>query len=154
MAGVICAILLSAFCLTGNAAEAARLAGYSEKYANRQGYALLQNQEIRTAINARLDDAGAGRLAEIEECLETLTRILRGQELDTVVTPAGKVVKIPVQCVHRLKAIQYVLKVRGAFDKPEENKTGGAELLKETLLKVWERAECDDGSNFDSQGTA
>ncbi len=41
------------FCGGLSAAEAARKAGYSEKYAKEKGYALLQKETVIAAINAR-----------------------------------------------------------------------------------------------------
>ncbi len=47
---------VDAYVLTGNAAEAARRAGYSERTARAQGHRLLTDADIRAAIDAAQDD--------------------------------------------------------------------------------------------------
>lgn len=44
------------YCVDFNGAEAARRAGYSPTRANRQAYVLLRREDIRSAIDARLDE--------------------------------------------------------------------------------------------------
>lgn len=63
-----------------NAAEAARLAGYSEKTARQQGSRLLTIVDIRTAIDARL----AELKMSADEVLTRLADIARGDMADFV----------------------------------------------------------------------
>lgn len=69
----------------GNAEQAAIKAGYSSAYARAQSYKLLENVGIREYINELVEKADEERVAKAQEVLETLTRILRRQEKETVV---------------------------------------------------------------------
>ena len=124
------------YLISGNATEAARLAGYSSRCANRQGFKLMSNPEIRAEIDARLKILADERLATTQEVMETLTRILRRQEQDTVVCANGKVVTIPTPIAHTLRAAYLLLKVHGAFRERVEVQTSGAELFMKTLESI------------------
>ena len=127
------------FLASGNAAEAARRAGYSQRCANRQGYALLANETIRAAINEKLRAIENARTADVQEILEYLTAVLRGETTETLVTPNGKQFEVPANCSARLRAAYLLLKVHGAFrDKPseEDNSALVVEYIS-TLAEVW-----------------
>lgn len=64
---------------TANASEAARRAGYSEKTANRIGEQNLKKPHIRAAIDERMAEKDALRVAKQDEILEFLTRVMRGE---------------------------------------------------------------------------
>lgn len=70
---------------TGNQTEAAIKAGYSEKFAGSNASKLLKNTEIKEYIEQRLNEMSERRVANAEEVLETLTRILRREECEAVV---------------------------------------------------------------------
>lgn len=74
----------------GNAEEAALRAGYSKTYARAQSYKLLENIGIRKYLDDFIEKADADRIAKAEEVLETLTRILRRLEKETVVVTCKK----------------------------------------------------------------
>ena len=63
----------------GNAAEAARLAGYSQKTARSIGEENLTKPDIRQLINEKIAQAEAERIASAEEVLEYFTRIMRNK---------------------------------------------------------------------------
>ena len=67
---------------TGNAAEAARRAGYSKRTARSIGKENLTKPYITTYISSRLDAISASRLADAREVLEMFTAILRGNITD------------------------------------------------------------------------
>ena len=75
-----------AFCdyyiTTLNATEAARLAGYSEKTARSIGNENLTKPIIKEYIEMRLADMDAARVANANEVMEYLTRVMRGEEKD------------------------------------------------------------------------
>ncbi len=78
---------------SGNASEAYRKAGYSGKTqstvttnANR----LLTNADVRSYIEARMSEKDKERIASQDEILETLTKILRGEEVGTELVGIGK----------------------------------------------------------------
>ncbi|MDE0582227.1 terminase small subunit [Planococcus sp. A6] len=75
------------YILTGNATQAAILAGYSEKTARSIGQENLTKPVIRTYIENRLEELRSEKVADQQEVMETLTRILRreSKEMETVV---------------------------------------------------------------------
>lgn len=103
---------------TGNASEAARRAGYSEKYINANAPKLLQNTAIKAAINARLKELEDKRIAKADEVLEFLTATLRGDTKEERVvvesTSLGKskarIIEIPASVRDRLEAAKSLLK--------------------------------------------
>lgn len=67
---------------TGNATEAARLAGYSEKTANRIATENLSKPVIKEYMKLRLEELESKRVASITEIMEFYTNVLRGNETD------------------------------------------------------------------------
>lgn len=66
----------------GNATEAAKIAGYSEKTAYSQGGRLLKDVECKAYIQERLNIAQSKNIASADEVLQFLTRVMRGEEKD------------------------------------------------------------------------
>ena len=62
---------IEAFCLTGNAAKAAEMAGYSSKAAKQKGYALKKQftHEISEKTRDMMRDAVPGVLAKLHELI-------------------------------------------------------------------------------------
>ena len=123
---------------TGNASEAARRAGYSERIANRIGAENLSKPVIRTAIDERLKELENHRVADTQENLERLTAIARGEVTEEVVTNTGKKVTVQPKVNDRIKATELLLKVQGAFREKVDVEVSGAEWFKRELEKVWE----------------
>lgn len=73
-----------------NATQAAIRAGYSEKYANTNANKLLQNTTIKEYIQKRLAEKEDALIAKQDEVLKTLTRVMRREELETVVVTCKK----------------------------------------------------------------
>jgi hypothetical protein len=63
---------IEAFCLTGNAAKAAEMAGYSDKASKQKGYALKKQfaEEIAEKTRDMMRDAVPGVLAKLHELIE------------------------------------------------------------------------------------
>ena len=63
---------IEAFCLTGNAAKAAEMAGYSEKASKQKGYALKKQfaEEIAEKTREMMADAVPGVLAKLHELMD------------------------------------------------------------------------------------
>lgn len=74
---------------TGNASEAARRAGYSEKIANRIGTENLSKPVIKEAITVRLKALEDKRIAKADEVLKFLTATLRGEVKDVQIVVEG-----------------------------------------------------------------
>lgn len=67
---------------TGNATEAARKAGYSNKYTNTNANKLLQNTTVKAYLDERLKQIEDKRIAKPVEVLQYLTKVMRGEEKD------------------------------------------------------------------------
>lgn len=68
-----------------NATQAAIRAGYSPKGINKRVNRMMANDGIREYIEKRLAEKEDALIAKQDEVLQTLTRVLRRQEMDTVV---------------------------------------------------------------------
>ena len=114
---------VDAYIKTGNASEAARLAGYSRKNVNVDGAKLLANSSISREIEKRLKELESERTADLKETLEYMTSVMRGEKEDVVVVTVGtgkgfsksEKVKVPISTRDRLKAAEYLAKIHGAF---------------------------------------
>ena len=69
---------------TGNGTEAAKLAGYSEKTAKVIAAENLTKPNIRSYIEERLAPIEGRRIATGDDVLEYLTRVMNGEEKDSV----------------------------------------------------------------------
>ena len=125
----------------GNAAAAARSAGYSPKGANVTGAQLLADGEVRSTIDGRLESLRGEKIADEQELLQHLTTIARGETTDESATPSGKVVTLKTNTATRLRAIETLLRVFGAFKKDNEQKNDGAQLFISTLEKAWQNID-------------
>ena len=114
---------VDAYIKTGNASEAARLAGYSKKNVNVDGAKLLANPSISREIEKRLKELESERTADLKETLEYMTSVMRGEKTEIVVVVVGtgkgfsksEKVEVPTSTRDRLKAAEHLLKVHGAF---------------------------------------
>lgn len=66
----------------GNATEAARKAGYKEKYAGTNANKLLKNTKVSQYITERMKAVEEKRIATGDEVLKYLTAVMRGEEKD------------------------------------------------------------------------
>ncbi|MBQ1417034.1 MAG: terminase small subunit [Selenomonas sp.] len=112
------AAFVDAYIETGNASEAARLAGYSEKTANRIATENLSKPVIQQAIHARQEEIRSKRTATVTEVMEFLTSVMRGEITEAVVVTEvlGKGVtkatlkEKPPSVADRTKAADHILK--------------------------------------------
>ena len=74
----------------GNAAEAARKAGYSKRTARSIGQENLTKPDVKEYISKRLEELANERVADQQEVLEFLTRLMRREESDQVVVTLKK----------------------------------------------------------------
>ena len=103
---------------TGNASEAARRAGYSEKIANRIGTENLSKPVIKEAITVRLKALEDKRIAKADEVMQFLTSTLRGEVKEERVVVEGtgegrsdaRIIKVQVSARDRLEAAKSLLK--------------------------------------------
>ncbi|NJP37913.1 terminase small subunit [Alkalicoccus luteus] len=80
----------------GNATEAAIKAGYSSKTARAIGAENLTKPNISQYIEKRLEALASERIADQQEILETLTRILRreNKEMETVIVKKAETIEL------------------------------------------------------------
>lgn len=94
----------------GNAEEAALRAGYSKSYARGQSYKLLANVGIKTYIENRMEELKSKRVANQQEILESLTKVLRGEEKGTALVGVGmgeqEVLDIKPTLAEKIKAAE------------------------------------------------
>ncbi|WP_278831269.1 terminase small subunit [Mitsuokella multacida] len=103
---------------TGNASEAARRAGYSEKTAGWIGQENLQKPTIKAAIDARLRELEDKRIAKADEVMQFLTSTLRGEVKEERVVVEGtgdgrsdaRIIRVQVSARDRLEAAKSLLK--------------------------------------------
>ncbi|QLL39403.1 terminase small subunit [Lactiplantibacillus plantarum] len=76
---------------SGNAADAARKAGYSKRSARSVGQENLTKPDIKQYIDEQMAEIASKRIMDAREAVELLTRIARGEEKETVIssTPEG-----------------------------------------------------------------
>lgn len=115
---------------TGNASEAARKAGYSEKTAHRIGQENLQKPAIKQYIAERMEKTASARILDAQEALEILTSIARGEAEEEVITPSGKVVTKRADINQQQKAIDSLMKRFNVIATLEKTKAE-AEFLRE-----------------------
>lgn len=103
---------------TGNASEAARRAGYSEKIANRIGTENLSKPVIKEAITVRLKALEDKRIAKADEVMQFLTSTPRGEVKEERVVVEGtgdgrsdaRIITVQVSARDRLEAAKSLLK--------------------------------------------
>ncbi|ATI71908.1 terminase small subunit [Lactiplantibacillus plantarum] len=76
---------------SGNAADAARKAGYSKQTARTVGQQNLTKLDIKKYIDERMAEIASKRIMDATEAVELLTSIARGETKETVIssTPEG-----------------------------------------------------------------
>lgn len=112
---------------TGNGAEAARRAGYSEKVARQSAGKILASPRIASAIAARLKEIEDKRIAKAKEVMEFLTSSMRGEIKEEVVVVEGtgdgcskaKTMEKQIGANDRIKAAVQLAK-RYGLDRPED----------------------------------
>lgn len=140
---------------TGNATEAARRAGYSEKYINTNASKLLQNTTIKAAIGDRLKELESKRIASAEEVLQFLTSTLRGELKDENVVVEGvgdgisraRTIETRVSTRDRLEAAKSLLK-RYPMDMDKEEQKLRLKKLEQDL-RMADEAESDSVTIID-----
>ena len=107
-----------AYVACGNAAEAARQAGYQGPSVRRTGVRNLQNPKVAAYINDLMQQVSSERIAGAEEVLEHLTSAMRGEITEEeIVTVNGKAQRMRRQINprDRLKAAELLGKRYGLY---------------------------------------
>lgn len=112
---------------TGNGAEAARCAGYSEKVARQSAGKILASPRIASAIASRLKEIEDKRIAKAKEVMEFLTSSMRGEIKEEAVVVEGvgdgcsaaRIIEKQIGANDRIKAAVQLAK-RYGLDRPED----------------------------------
>lgn len=94
---------------TGNATQSAITAGYSEKYAARQGSVLLKNENVRRYLHHYATAGNNNRIISAQKALEILSNIALGKPTTKVVAKEGEIPIYPT-VKNQITAIQELLK--------------------------------------------
>ncbi len=129
---------------TGNATEAARKAGYSEKTARFIGAENLTKPNIKAHIDARLKEIEDSRIADMTEVLKRLTTAARGELEEEVVVventgdyeSKARMLNKKVSAKDQLKALELLGKRYGLF-------TDRLEVDGDIAIKIIDDIEAD-----------
>lgn len=98
------------YIISGNATEAAKRAGYSEKTARFIGNENLTKPNIKSYIDERLEQIKSEKVADQQEILEYLTSVLRGQQTEQTLIGEGmgeqNITEIELSGTQRIKAAE------------------------------------------------
>ncbi len=102
-----------------NAKRAAIRAGYSPKTAQEQASRLLSNVKVQNAIAAFMDNMTASNIADIQEIMEHLTAVMRGEVTEEVLILVGngvqEITTKQVSAKDRIRAAELLGKRYGLF---------------------------------------
>lgn len=118
---------VDAYIETGNAAEAARLAGYKSRNADVMGRENLRKPTVRKVLEARLKEIEDKRIAKAKEVMEFLTSSMRGEIKEEAVVVEGvgdgcsvaRIIEKQIGANDRIKAAVQLAK-RYGLDRPED----------------------------------
>lgn len=113
-----------------NATQAAIRAGYSEKTAGQIGEQNLKKLEIRSYIDDRMAEKESSLIASQEDVLKTLSNILSGEEMGTVLRGVGKGAQVidqaPPSNADKIRAAEILGKYYKLFTDRQEVEVKGA----------------------------
>lgn len=118
---------VDAYIETGNAAEAARRAGYKSRNADVMGRENLRKHTVRKVLEARLKEIEDKRIAKAKEVMEFLTSFMRGEIKEEAVVVEGvgdgcsaaRIIEKQIGANDRIKAAVQLAK-RYGLDRPED----------------------------------
>lgn len=124
----------------GNATEAAIKAGYSEKTAKQTGYENLAKPYLKKYIDEKLKEISSSNIADAEEVMNYLSRVMRGESKSEVVVVEGvgdgrssarNIKKLPDE-KEQLKAAELLSKRYGLLTEKVDLKVSESSWFKET----------------------
>ena len=119
------------YLIDANAAKAATRAGYAPKYADRQGWRILQDEDVKAYIAARMEEKNKELIASQDEVLKYLTKVIRGDELDekVVFDQYGTASKVTIRTQqNQIKAAELMAKRYGLLND-KVNITGAVPVI-------------------------
>ena len=117
-----------------NATQAAIRAGYSEKTAKTIGNENLTKPDLKAYIDSELEKMHSAAIADAEEVMEYLSRVLRGEETEEtpIMTKDGsqKLIDKRLSAKDRIKAGELLGKRYGMFtEKVDVNAVSAVEIV-------------------------
>lgn len=129
------------FIASGQAAEAARRAGYSERSARSTAARLLANDDVKQTIGRRLESLEAERIASADEIMAFLSAVVRGQVKDQFGLDAS--------LADRIKAAQELLKRFSVSDRHDATLVRLDQLFVEFKTAIGTN---DDATHHNTEG--
>lgn len=110
------------YIISGNATQAAIKAGYSKRSAQQTGAENLLKPVIKAELDRRNAEIKSAKTADMQEVMEYLASVMRGEQTESVATAKGIYDNVPVSAKDRIKAAKLIGKRHGAWtDKKEIN---------------------------------
>ena len=121
------------YIISGNATQAAMLAGYSKKTARSIGQENLTKPDIKKYIDERLEELESSKIAKQEEVLRYLTSLMRGEETEQTLRGLGEgeqiIDDIEVSAKDRIKAAELLGKRYGMWTEKIEQTNRNIEIV-------------------------
>ena len=121
------------YIISGNATQAAMLAGYSKKTARSIGQENLTKPDIKKYIDERLEELESSKIAKQEEVLRYLTFLMRGEETEQTLRGLGEgeqiIDDIEVSAKDRIKAAELLGKRYGMWTEKIEQTNRNIEIV-------------------------
>lgn len=131
---------VDAYIETGNAAEAARRAGYKSRNADVMGRENLRKPTVRKVLEARLKELEDAQIADAREVLIHLTSAMRGEIEEEIVVVEGcgkgvskaRIIRKHISARDRLRAAEMLMKRHGLLlsDIEREEKQARTDALR------------------------
>ena len=110
------------YIISGNATRSAIKAGYSKKTARKIGQENLTKPDIQAELKRRNDEIKSAKTMDMQEVMERLASMARGETTEETVTNKGEVIETATRNSDKLKAMELIGKRFGAWtDKKEIN---------------------------------
>lgn len=108
------------YIISGNATQAAIKAGYSKRSAQQTGAENLLKPVIKAELDRRNAEIKSAKTADMQEVMEYLASVMRGEQTESVATAKGIYDNVPVSAKDRIKAAELIGKRHGAWTDKKE----------------------------------
>lgn len=108
------------YIISGNATQAAIKAGYSKRSAQQTGAENLLKSVIKAELDRRNAEIKSAKTADMQEVMEYLASVMRGEQTESVATAKGIYDNVPVSAKDRIKAAELIGKRHGAWTDKKE----------------------------------
>lgn len=108
------------YIISGNATQAAIKAGYSKRSAQQTGAENLLKPVIKAELDRRNAEIKSAKTADMQEVMEYLASVMRGEQTESVATAKGIYDNVPVSAKDRIKAAELIGKRHSAWTDKKE----------------------------------